>query len=732
MRRLTGIVVRHRRIVLLCWVALLVAGAAGAANVGSLLSNQFTVPGSPSQDGLTLLHNRFHARSDGAFTLVAQAARPLTASDLAAIEAAAQRGARELANGKAGPVRPANANVAYAEIDTSLQNSQSADRTAAVRQAIGTVPGLKFYLTGLPAINHDTTPLYGQDLARGEEIALPIAILVMGYMFGSLVAMAVPLLFALFTIATTLGCIWVIAHAMTMATYVTNVVTLIGIAIAIDYSMLVVFRFREELAHTPGDSREALMRTMETAGRATVFSGLTVAVGLALLALMPLPFIRSMGIGGLLIPLVSIAAAVTLLPAMLSLIGARINRFALVRRSVLERRTVAQGGFWTRLARAIMRYPIPILVATAAFVLAVAAPAIGLHLTGGDTRGYPTGTQATDGLSLLKRTLGAGSLAPNQILIDTGRPGGAIAPSVAAAERRLVAMLAADPAINRNTIAAPFLIPGSGAAAVARAQAADLLDRSLQIAQIRAAAYGDSGTSQSMDLVKRIRNRYIPAAAFGNARVLVTGAPAFGVDFIAKAYGAFPWLVAAVLVLSYLLLLRAFRSVFLPIKAVFMNLLSVSATYGVLVLFFQHGWGETLLGLQSSPQIEAWIPIFLFAVLFGLSMDYEVFLLTRMREEWDRTRDNDQAVVSGLEHTGRIITAAAIVMIAAFSGFTSGRFVAFQEFGIGLSAAILLDATLIRAVIVPATMKLLGRWNWYLPDGLRRAMRLQPAGESTH
>jgi RND superfamily putative drug exporter len=202
------------------------------------------------------------------------------------------------------------------------------------------------------------------------------------------------------------------------------------------------------------------------------------------------------------------------------------------------------------------------------------------------------------------------------------------------------------------------------------------------------------------------------------------------VDYIDKAYGAFPWLILAVLVLSYLLLLRAFRSVVLPAKAVLMNLLSVAATYGVLTLVFQHGWGGPL-GLQSSPQIEAWIPIFLFAILFGLSMDYEVFLLSRMREEWDLTHDNEHAVAYGLEHTGRIITAAAIIMIAAFSGFTFGSFVGLQEFGLGLSAAILLDATVVRMVLVPAVMKLLGDWNWYLPARLRRALRVgtaPPAG----
>jgi RND superfamily putative drug exporter len=282
-------------------------------------------------------------------------------------------------------------------------------------------------------------------------------------------------------------------------------------------------------------------------------------------------------------------------------------------------------------------------------------------------------------------------------------------------------MLRADPAVNPRSVLAPAFVT------VAAARQASLLDPSHQIVQIRAAGYRDAGTQPAIDLVHRIRNRYIPAAGFGPARVLLTGAPAFGVDFLAKAYGGFPWLVLAVLVLSYLLLLRAFGSVVLPVKAVLMNVLSVGAAYGVLVMFFFHGVGHDVFGFKTSPQIDGWIPIFLFAVLFGLSMDYEVFLLTRMREEWDNSHENEHAIAYGLEHTGRIITAAAIIMIAAFAGFTASRFVSFQEFGVGLSAAILLDATIVRMLLVPSTMKLLGNWNWYLPDRIRRALRLAPA-----
>jgi RND superfamily putative drug exporter len=268
-------------------------------------------------------------------------------------------------------------------------------------------------------------------------------------------------------------------------------------------------------------------------------------------------------------------------------------------------------------------------------------------------------------------------------------------------------------------VIAPFMVPD----AVARQ--ANLLDAPGRVLQVRAAGRTDAGEPPAIALVHRIRTRYLPAARFpaGDA-VLLTGAPAFGVDFVDRAYGIFPWLVLAVLVVSYLLLLRAFRSVVLPAKAVIMNLLSVSATYGVLVLVFQHGWGR-VVGTETTPQIDGWVPIFLFAVLFGLSMDYEVFLLSRIREEWDRRGDNEAAIAYGLEHTGRIITAAALIMVATFIGFVAGSFVALQEFGLGLAAAIALDATVVRAILVPATMKLLGHWNWYLPERVRRALRVR-------
>jgi len=731
MARLTRTVIRHRKKILFAWLVALVLGGAASAGLSGLLTNRFSIPGAEAQKGSDLLKSRLHDNGQGAFTLVAEATGG-SARDPAfrrSLEAAAARAAALVKRAKPGTVIVASNTVAYVQISTPLEFAKASDKTPAMRNAIDHPAGMKTYLSGGPAIDHDTTPISNKDLGKGERIALPIAILVLAFMFGTLAGVAVPLAFALVSIPIALGLLWVFAHVIDIPIYAQNMATLIGIAIAIDYSMLVVFRFREEL-EKHDDPHEALVMTMSTSGRATIFSGMTVALGLALLVLMPLPFMRGMGLGGLLVPLVSITAAATFLPALLAVMGRKINRLRFIPRSVLDKRAHSQSRFWSRLARSIMRRPVLYLVATTSLLLAIALPVLQLHLTGGDNRSLPGGTQAVDGLRILERTLGPGSLAPNQIVFDYKRPGAVwSAPSIAA-QRRLIVQLRRDPEVQAGTIQAPALLaarPGVPPPAVRRrAVLANLTDPAGALGQVRVASKSDVGTTAATDLVERIRDRYVPAAGFSTSDVFVTGQAAYGVDFVDKAYSVFPWLVAAVLVLTYLILLRAFRSVFLPIKAVVMNLLSVAATYGVLVLTFQHHWGK-ILGFHQSPQIEAWIPIFLFAILFGLSMDYEVFLLSRMREEWDASHDNERAIVLGLERTGRIITAAAIIMIAAFAGFTAGSFVWSQEFGVGLSAAILLDATIVRAMLVPATMKLLGDWNWYLPERVRRVLRLKPA-----
>ena len=730
MVRWTDWMVRHRKKVLAAWLVILVVGGMGAAGLGDLLSNRFSVPGSEAERGRTILSERFGEKGDGNFTLVVEATRGTSSDPALRAEArsAARRAAAEIPGARVSPVQRASREVAFVQIRTPLEAADAAEKTEPIREAIGSVEGANTYLSGFPAIGEDTEKIYNEDLAQGEMIAVPVAILVLAFMFGTLAGISVPLLFAAVTIPTTLGVVWIFANFMDMAVYVTNIVTLIGIAIAIDYSMLVVFRYREELRRGE-EPRQALRRTMSTAGRATVFSGLVVALGLALLVFMPLPFMRSMGVGGMVIPLVSIAAATTFLPALLAVMGSRVNRLRIVPRAVLERRAQGEGGMWTRLAHSIMRRPLRYFAASAALMVGLALFATGIDVGSGDNRGVPRTVESTKGLTLLEDTLGAGALSPHQLVVDTGRAGGAFSRESREAQRRFVRTLRGDREVQPSTIQAPALAvrgPGPPSAGTREeVQQAGLVDSSGRYLQIRAAGRSDSAREETVELVERMRDHHIPAAGFHSDEVFLSGAPAFGVDVMDKAYSAFPWLVVAVLVLSYLLLLRAFRSLVLPVKAVLMNLLSVGATYGVLVLVFDLGLGAPL-GFETLPQIEFWIPIFLFAMLFGLSMDYEVFLLSRVREEWEQRRDNEAAVAYGLEHTGRIITAAAIIMVAAFSGFMFGSFPGLQQFGVGLAAAIFLDATVVRAILVPATMKLLGRWNWYLPERLRRALRLAP------
>jgi RND superfamily putative drug exporter len=725
MVRWTRFVLAHRKRVLLAWVVCVVAAGVASSHLGDLLSNRFSIPGAESEKGFNILNDHFGQQGQG-YTLVVKQQPGVAARTVQrATQFAADRGAKA-ANGNAGPVHQIDEGILVADISTPLEFKDASDATPKVRRGIGKVPGVTFYLTGPPAIDYDTQPLYNEDLTKGESIALPIALIVLAFMLGTLGGIAVPFVFALVTIPTTLGLVWVVAHFLDMATYVENIVTLIGLAIAIDYSMLIVFRYREEL-RKHSDPHEAVVETMRTAGHATVFSGLTVAVGLGLLVLMPLPFMQSMGVGGVLVPLVSIFACMTFLPALLGVMGAKVNRVRVVPKRVLEARYDVEKGMWAKLARSIMRRPVPYLVVGGAVMFALIIPAAQLQLTGGDNRGVPKTTEATKGLAIMERTLGPGSLSPNEVVVDTGRPGGAFSAKALEAQTALAYYMRADSEIDPRTVNAPvsFVVkPGKPDAATLRqVRKSNLIDPSARYYQVLGAGHSDTGTQAAKDTVERIRDDYVPKSGLDDSKVYVTGGAAFGVDFIDVAYGAFPFLIAGVLVLTYVLLMRAFRSLFLPLKAVLMNVLSVGATYGVLVLTFQHHWGA-IAGWQASPQIEAWIPIFLFAMLFGLSMDYEVFLLSRMREEWDKTEDNERAIGAGLQHTGRIITACAIIMIAAFAGFTAGRFVGLQMFGLGLSAAIFLDATIVRTLLVPATMRLLGKWNWYLPPRVGRVLRV--------
>jgi uncharacterized membrane protein YdfJ with MMPL/SSD domain len=729
LERWTRLILRYRWPVLGIWLVVLLAGGYANGKLSDLLSNTFTMPGTDSERARTILEQHYGDRSDGAFTVVYRVPNASEPALRIRLQRSLVRAASEVPTGRARPLVRGSDHVLYGDIVSRLSIADAKGYTDDILRALPKGNGVHPYVTGQAAIQHDLDPIFNEDLRVGELfIALPVAIAILLVVFGLSAAATIPLLFAACTIMGTLGAVYAFANYITMATYVTNLVQLIGLGIAIDYSLLIVYRFREELARN-GSKDEAIVRTMATAGRAVIFSGATVAIGLALLLFMPSPFMRSMGIGGFLIPLVSIVAAATLQPALLSVYGRkgvkRVPVADFLRRRLhiplprLAGTTDIEKGMWARLARAIMRRPISFLVGGAALLISIAIPVFALQLTPGSASGIPRHPQAVQGFDILSDAVGAGALSPTQIVVDSGKAGGATAPGVQRSIATLIGNVRNDPEVRfvRYRPTRPWIDPSG------------------RYAQVVVAGVHEYGQEPAQRFVHRLRGEIIPASSWPpGVRVLAGGGPPQGVDFIDRSYAVFPWLVAGVLLLTYLLLMRAFRSLILPLKAVLLNLLSVAAAYGALVIVFKWGLGDNLWGLYQFPQVEAWIPIFLFAMLFGLSMDYEVFLVSRMREEWDETHDNERAVVLGLERTGRIVTAAAIVMVAAFSGFIAGRVVGLQEFGFGLAIAIFVDATIVRALLVPSLMALFGRWNWWLPPRVARLVRvppspLEPAGQ---
>jgi len=711
MARWARTMIRFRWAVLTVWLVAIVAAGAASSGLAGLLTNRFALPGSDSERAADILKSRFGEKPEGSFSLVARSTGGESAVALVPqLRAAAERAAEKLPTGQVAEVHPASRGVATATIISQLQTADAKSHTDAMRRAAGAIPGAQVYVTGQAALEHDLEPVQNHDLLVGELfIAIPIAMLILIYVFGTL-AFLLPFLLAAAAIPVTLGFVWIFAHYMTLSTYIQNMVMLIGLGIAVDYTLLMVYRYREE--HRAGLGRiEAVERTMETAGRAVVFSGTAVAIGLALMLFMPVPFMRGFGIAGLLIPLVSVLAAMTLLPVLIYWLEDRLDGVRFIPARMYERRADPVNGFWPRLARTIMRRPIPFALATVSALLLAALPILSLQLTPGSNTGVPQNIEAVKGLNVLSAAVGDGATAPSEVVGDTGRPGGVSDPAVQAAIARLTKKLKADPQVAE-------VIGGKGPVFV---------DPSGRYFHLQAIGREDYGLPASQDFVRRLRDEIVPASGFpAGVTDLAGGGPAGGVDFLDMTYGAFPWLVLAVLLLTYVLLVRAFRSLLLPLKAIIMNLLSIGAAYGLLVLAFKYGWGKPF-GLQQYDQVEGWIPVFLFAMLFGLSMDYEVFLVTRMREEWDRTKDNVTAVATGLAKTGRLVTAAGIIMFAAFMGFVAGSLVGLQQFGFGLAAAIIIDVTIIRALLVPSVMKLFGRWNWWLPDWAARVARVEPS-----
>jgi RND superfamily putative drug exporter len=702
--------IRYRWAVVAAWILIFLVSGTASAGLSDLLTNRFTLPGSDTAKTETILEDHFGQKSTGSFMIVVRGEAGSAEELIPDVQQAAVRAAGVLPTAEVASVEAPSDRVVSALIVSNLEPADAKGYTDDMREAAGEIPGAELYVSGQAAIEHDLDPVFAEDLFVGEIlIAIPIAFLILLFVFGTL-AFLIPLVFAAAAIPATLAIIWIFANFMELSTYLQNLVMLIGLGIAIDYSLLIVYRYREELRS--GKAKEdALVRTMQTAGRAVVFSGTAVAIGLGLMLAMPLPFMRGFGIGGLFIPLVSIICALTLLPVLLYFVAAKLDRVRVIPKRITERRE-AELNFWVRLSRWIMRRPLAVALSTAALLIALTLPIFALELGPGSNKGIPQDLEGVQGLNVIAEEVGEGALAPTVIVVDSKRPGGIDSPEIRDALGRLQEGLRADPEV---------------AAIAVDPESVQYVDPSRQYLQMQVTGKSEYGVPESLEFVDRLRDGIIPTAGFpGSAEVLAGGGPPGGVDFLDLTYGAFPWLVLAVLVLAYLLLLRAFRSVLLPLKAIVLNLLSIGAAFGLLVIFFKWGGAEAL-GLISFDQIEGWIPVFVFAMVFGLSMDYEVFLVSRMREERDAGKDNETAVALGLAKTGRIVTAAGLIMVAAFFGFVAGSIVGLQQFGFGLAAAILIDVTIVRVLLVPSAMKLFGRWNWWLPESVAKLARVKPS-----
>lgn len=675
---------------------MVVAGAISAVGLPGLLSTSLAVPGTSSQTADALLARHFGENPEGTFTVVFRAGIPSTRV-LSQLDRRVMASSTVLPNAHTSPPRGV-AGIAYSSVSTSLDLQHAASYTDALRAALKTPNRIPAYVTGEPAIQHDLNLVLAADLRRGEAIALPAALVVLALVLGMRAILLVPLLFAGCTISAGLAIVFLLAHVVLMVSYVPNLVELVGLGLAIDYSLLLVQRFREEVAHG-GTVEDAVVRTMGTAGRTVLFSGAAVAIGLSAVLIMPVPFIRSLGVAGVIVPLVSMVAALTIQPVLLSLLG---------RAGAHEQRDVERRALWSRLARVVLDRSLLVVACALALLAALALPGLQLQLTPGSLSGIPQFMESARGLQLLRDRVGPGAITPLEVVVDlraAGRAG-----TASAATLRLASTALDDPEV--------FI-----AAIGPRPPYVDATRRYRRIVIYPRHEFGDRATQQ---LVARVRNRLIPAARFpAGSHIWTGGAPAQGVDFLNRVYGAFPWIVLAVLVLAYIVLLRAFRSLLLPLLAVVLDAVSVAATYGMLVLVFQLGVGAELLGLYRTAQIEAWVPVLLFATLFGLSMDYQVFLVSRMREAWDSGASTDGAIGLGLVRTGRIVSAAAVIMVASFSGFMAGRVAGLQELGAGLALGVLLDATVVRILVMPGLMALMGRWSWWLPASVAGLARVE-------
>jgi RND superfamily putative drug exporter len=541
----------------------------------------------------------------------------------------------------------------------------------------------------------DDMKLGESTMKTGETVGIAVALIVLALVFGAIAAAFLPVLLGIAAIVVALGLTAVVGQTMDLTFMVTNMITMMGLAVGIDYSLFILTRFREERAKGL-EKIDAIGAAGASASKAVFFSGMTVMLALVGLVMFPLSIFISMGIGSLLVVFAAIVASMTLLPALLSIFGDKVNSWKIpfIQRSRKAQPGDENKGAWAWITRTVTRAPVVSLLLTVAILAAAIVPFFDKKSGMSGISSTPDYLRSKAGYLVLQRDFHMGLDSPTEVVID----GNVASPQVQADIAALQDKLSKDSVFAAVSVA-PY--------------------PQLNLAVIYARVAGDTMSIEAMDAVTRIRQDYIPAT-FSNTGVkaMVTGESAFMVDYNRVTNSYTPVIFIFVLALSFVVLMLAFRSIVIPATAILMNLLSVGAAYGLIVLVFQKGIGAGILGFTRVQFIETWLPLFLFAVLFGLSMDYQVFLLSRVREHYMQHGDNTAAVGFGLRSTGRLITGAALIMVAVFGGFALGDMVMMQQMGFGLAIAVLIDSTLVRCVLVPATMKLLGKANWYLPRWL--------------
>jgi len=705
---------RRRWSVLALWVFLFAGAAVFAPRVTSVLKGGgYTIGKTESITAYNDLHRAYGYRAL-TFTVVFTEQTGSIADVLAAakrfrVAATARFGATLQF---ARPVLTPDRAAVFERVYSAPQADFGASFAGPIRAMLpsGRVHGL---LTGPSAIFASMERVSDEDLRRVELVTLPIAALVLLLIFGSVVASGTPVLMAPIAVTLALALIYVIGHRVDMSIFVLNTASMLGLGVAIDYSLFMVHRFREELAAGQTVER-AVGRTVATSGRAIVVSALVVSVGFYALTFSGVQMLQSLGIGGSIVTVLSLLVALTLLPAVLGMLGPRINLLPVIPRRLGKRQ------IWHAISKWVMKRPWSIIGVVSTVVVILAIPSFHLRVGIPGPEILPSSVDSRAGNDILSQHLRYANTSPVLVVVERDR---GTAPSTyqPAAFSVLNRVCASRQVVGISAVPVPDSPRQIRSCQSVLQNLQSLTPRSAATAQSKAAGQrvallsvflrSDPSSVAAETYVSHLRAQP-PIPGY---RVLVGGQTAGQMDFNSYLYSRFPYVVFFVIVTIFLVLMIAFRSVLLPLKAVVMNIFSVLAAYGVVVFAFQDGHLAHLLGFTTVGNVDSIVPVFLFCVLFGISTDYEVFLLTRVQEEYLRTGDNEESVATGLEVTGRIITSAALVMIVVFGAFSFARLVVIQEIGLGLAVAVLVDATLIRALLVPATMRLLGRWNWWLP-----------------